>query len=225
MINFKDTVKFPFLVHRFEQKIENEIANLRSERSEIAIRLKRLAEALTVWYGQPYKGPETIHFVMIGDEMELLVVWGNQNDISPKIKIEKYLEMFDIPDFSGILEDANFLAEKGEDVLLPFVDEKSGEIIELETTKAEKDAIVEKHSVYIHNQRDYDMYVGLSLLCEAANVLNLKWNDLKGNRIEKVDLVNILPIELKKYILREQPEEDSLRRRLALNFDWFREQG
>lgn len=220
---FKETVKFPFLIHRFEYLIETEITILRRERAEITTRLKRLASALTAWCGVNKAGPEAIKFALVGDEMELLTIWGAQNEIPGTVKISKYLELFDVPDYSGILEDARFLANKGKEVLLSYVHEKTGEITELETTKAEKEEIIERHSIYIHTQRDYDVYVALSLLCESANILNFKWNNLKGNRIEKNDLVSLLPAELKKYISREKAEEGSFKRRMELNFERFRQ--
>lgn len=172
------TVQFPFLIHRDETAIESEKKRINKKHTETEAQLQRLKKALTDWM---QKEVDVLEFVTSGNfENTLLKNFGQLNGIPAYVKLDKYNELYHVPNYSKIIEDATALAALKTEMLALYVGQAPNDFIAPEISESEETQIVERHSVYVRTEEEYKRYSALESLCHFINYVNV---DLDPNGI------------------------------------------
>lgn len=219
----KFSAKLPALIHRNEKAIEAEIFIMRDKREEIGNDIKTLTKSLSEWMGKSLPFDWVFGFVEAKEyEIDLLEDFQTRNQIPSTVRIEKIKEIYNVPDFSNIIKQAELLQGYEISYLFSFI--KGENVVIPEVTKAEKEAVIEKHSIYILTEKYWSLYCAIKSLCDFANGINFDvYSDPTGrNKIVKTSLLTALPSEYVKFIDWEQPEEGTQKRRFVPIYENFR---
>lgn len=227
MENSKKTVKLPFLIHRNEKAIEVEISELRSDREAIAQQLRHFVKLVSQWEKQKKVEGITAYAIdmYLDDcENELLQNWLIEHGINPElVNLDKAKELYNIPDYSHILSAAAAVRRVGSEINL-YYDAKGTAIEPPEVSKTEKEAIIEKHSIYIRTEETYRVYIAILTLCEYANIMNLELTYQGGrNKLAKGDLLTVVPIDYKRFLDLEHPDGKTEKRRFVPKHEAFKD--
>ena len=224
----KKTAKLPFLIRRNEKAIEVEISELRSNREAIAQQLRHFVNLISQWESQKKVEGITQYAIDIyaDDECEtqLLHHWLIEHGINPElVNLDKAKELYTIPDYSKILTAAKAIQRIGSEIKL-YYDPRSTAIEPPEVSKAEKEAIIEKHSIYIQTEETYRVYIAILTLCEYANIINLELTYQGGrNKLTKGDLLTVVPIDYKRFLDLEHPDGKTEKRRFVPKHEAFKD--
>jgi len=219
----KNSAKLPALIYRNEKAIEAEIFNIRDKREAIGTDIKTLTKSLSEWMGKPVSFDWALGFVEANEyERDLLEDFQTRNQIPLTVRLEKIKEVYNVPDFSHIIKQAGLLQRSETAYLFSFI--KGENVVIPEVTKAEKEAVIEKHSIYILTEKAWSIYCAIKSLCDYANGINFDVSrDSTGrNKILKSSLLPAVPSEYVKFIDWEHPKEGTQKRRFVPSYENFK---
>ncbi len=105
MKDSKKGITFPYLIHRNDAEIENEISQKREQNAQMCKRLTELYNEICKWCGREMSLISFFDYLLEGEhEMELLETYRQVNNLPKQVKAEKISEVFRVPDYSGILQ-------------------------------------------------------------------------------------------------------------------------
>ena len=168
--------------------------------------MKRLHTALEAWM---QKEMDVLEFVKAGSyENNLLKAFGQLNGIPQYVKLTKYNELYEVPNYTQIVEDANELASIKPETLVLYVSETPNEFTVPEISESEVSEIVEKHSIYLHTLKEYKIYSAVGSLCQFINFINIDLNlSGYGTTLGGKKIRDFMPVDLHQYIVPTDVEK------------------
>lgn len=219
MKNSSKSPSFPFLIHRNDAEIENEIGQMRERRADTAKRLTELYSDLCAWRGNPISLVGFFDYLFEDEhERQLLEMYRQANKIPQQVKSEKIKEVFHVPDYSSILQRSIFYHGYNGAILKFYT---ANGIKAAPITEKEKEAIIQKHSYFVFNEQELLKFKAAKLICEALNIVNFDINEgLTTNKTAISQIRQAVP-DIAKYITANPDLTGSNKRFFSVNFAAF----
>lgn len=200
--------KYPHLIYRDDKKIESEFQGRRESLDKIADELKSLLSAFSLWSEEQKSVHSLLNLIRAADaEVMLLELYRDRSDIPKTVKIEKIKEVYSVPDYSHIVRAVDRFSNMPESFVLAFFDLVQGAFKRVEMGEEEKNEIVKKYSVFVQDEKGFDLYLALSHLCTSLNLINFSVSPgLYSNKINMKDL-KLCFADLVQFLTKEMPLE------------------
>ncbi len=218
MKDSKKGITFPYLIHRNDAEIENEISQKREQNAQVCKHLTELYNEICKWCGREMSLTSFFDYLLEGEhEMELLETYRQVNNLPKQVKAEKISEVFRVPDYSGILQRSiNLQKSSGIEAFYSDNGIRSPQISE-----KEKNAIVQKHSFFVYDKESLLIFTATKHICTALNILNLDLHDtLSQNKTGVGQIKQALP-DIAKFIVANPVLDGSNKREFSVNFAAF----
>lgn len=222
----KKPSKYPHLIYRNDEAIEDEISTSRAAHETQYQRLKALFEKFEAWTGERATVQTFADFIRsTNPETVLLEIYRQRNSIPNAVKIERIADVYDVPDYSEILNSARSFARMPESDFLAFFDANKRALKRPEFPENEKELIVLRHSVFVQDEHGFDLFTAANYLCKALNLINFNLNEqITTNKINLSHIKTGLP-SIAQFLKMEQPDTPDgydKKQRFAVNFPAFK---
>ncbi len=161
------------LIKRYDSHIDRDVSRLRNERKENANLWNEFKTAFTTYEGTAFSYLSFKTFLNHDDPKAFLIdrYVKNQKLGGIPVKPDKLEEILDIPDYQHLLVYKEKVKDWVESTMDEYYDKKKKSFVPPPVTNAEKERIIEKHSIYANNEEEVNYVRDLKGFCNTINYL------------------------------------------------------